>query len=98
MPTYVMRNGKLVDKATAGPKNGSAYVIKDEMEATRHMADGKYYTSKSKFRQATRDAGCLEVGNEVGTLLKPRQPVQLDRRQRVEDIKRTIYELRNNRR
>ncbi len=99
MTTFVYRNGKLVDKNKAGPKNeklGTAsYVIRDEMEATRHMADGNYYTSKTKFRKATRAANCIEVGSETATLLKPRQKVELDRGARREAIQRAVYELRN---
>ena len=69
------------------------HCISDEMDATRHMADGKHYTSKRKFRQATKDAGCVEYGNE--DLTKPRQPVKLDRAKRREDIKRALWELQN---
>lgn len=101
MTAYVMRNGKLVEKHLAGPKNGGAApafgVIRDEMDATRHMADGKMYTSKAKFRQATRDAGCVEVGNETSTLLKQRAPVQLDRGARREHIRQAISELKRQR-
>ena len=99
MPTYVYRNGKLVDKNHAPSRNSKLTktlgCISDEMVETRHMADGNYYTSKAKFRQATRDAGCIEVGNETATLLKPRQKIELDRGQRREAIQRSIYELRN---
>lgn len=99
MTTYVYRNGKLVDKRYAPPKGGkhgsASFVISDEMPETRHMADGKLYTSKAKFRQATRDAGCIEVGNETSALLKPRQQIQLDPGQRREAIRKTIHELRN---
>jgi len=99
MTTFVYRNGKLVDKNKAGPKNEkldtASFVISDEMEATRHMATGEYLTSKAKFRQATRAAGCVEVGNETSTLLKPRQKVELDRGARREAIQRAVYELRN---
>ena len=97
MPVFVYRNGKIVDSRKAGPKyaGGSAtYVISDEMPETRHMADGKHYTSKKKFRDATKAAGCIEVGNETSTLLKPRQPVQLSRQERVDHIKRAIAQLR----
>jgi hypothetical protein len=74
MVTYVYRNGALIDKNRAAPKRSgkTLHVISDEMAPTRHMADGNYYTSKKKFRQATRAAGCVEVGNETSTLLKPR--------------------------
>ena len=96
MTTYVYRNGELVEKDKAPLREGG-YVISDEMTETRHMADGRYYTSKKKFRQATRAAGCIEVGNETATMLKSREPIKLDPRKRREDIHRAIYELRNRR-
>lgn len=99
MTTFVYRNGKLVDKKLAGPRDvklgKASFVISDEMGALRHMADGKMYTSKAKFRQATRDAGCCEVGTETATLLKPRKPIELDHGKRRDAIRKTIYELRN---
>jgi hypothetical protein len=36
--------------------------IQDEMPATKHPLDGKYYTSKAKFRAATKALGGVEVG------------------------------------
>jgi len=98
MPTYVYRNGKVIDKELAGPKHSSSsapYAITDEMAATRHMADGKYYTSKHKFREATKAHGCIEVGNELKTLTQPRRPKSLDRQQRVNDIRRAIEYLKS---
>lgn len=76
----------------------AAYVISDEMPPTRHMVDGRYYTSKAKFRATTKAHGCIEVGNETGTLLKPRKTIELDRGQRRHDIRRAMWELRNGRR
>lgn len=92
MTTYVMRKGKLVNKAS---KNGSKtpYVISDEMPETRHMATGEYMTSKSKFRQATKASGCIEVGNETSTLLKPRKVIQLSRQDRRDAIRHSIQQL-----
>lgn len=103
MPTFVYRDGKLVDKRTAPPKGGirgdkASFVISDEMPETRHMADGKTYTSKAKFREVTRAFGCVEVGNETSTLLKPRAPVVLDRGQRREAIQQAIHQIRNGQR
>lgn len=72
------------------------YVISDEMAATRHMADGNHYTSKAKFRAATKAAGCVEYGND-SSFGKPRKPIPLSREKRREDIQRTIYELKNGR-
>ena len=72
--------------------------IKDEMEPTRHMSNGKMYTSKKKFRDETRARGCIEVGNETKTLLTPRKQIELDRGQRRDDLRRAVYELKNGRR
>ena len=90
----VYRNGKLVPKWCAEPKqaNRSVSVISDTMQPLRHMATGKVIDSKSQFRNETKAAGCVELGNEA---IKPRTPIKLDRRQRVDDIRRAIYQLRN---
>jgi len=68
-------------------------VISDSMGMTRHMADGKHYDSKSEFRKATKRAGCVEVGNELATVTKPRKPVQLSRTDRRNEIRRAIRQL-----
>lgn len=88
----------MVDADIAGPRfsgGAATYVISDEMPPTRHMADMKTYTSKAKFREATRAHGCIEVGNEVKALTQPRKPIQLDRGQRRENIRQAIHMLRN---
>ena len=73
------------------------YVVSDEMVSTRHMCDGHYYTSKAKFREVTRAHGCVEVGNDTETLLKPRKPIELSREQRRNDIRQAIQELKGGR-
>jgi len=86
----------MIDAAVAGPKHvgeAATAVVSDTMDSTRHMADGKYYDSKSKFRQATKAAGCIEVGNELPTLLKLRKPQQLSREERRNDIRRALRQL-----
>jgi hypothetical protein len=82
----------------AGPKHGGSeafYVISDEISATRHMADGRYYTSKAKFREATKAHGCVEVGNETEAVLKPRKPIRPSQEKRIRDIRNAIEQLRN---
>lgn len=69
----------------------------DTMEPTRHMIDGKYYTSKKKFRNETKARGCIEVGDQTTYLTKPRISKKLDKKQRREDIKRALWEVRNGR-
>lgn len=99
-PNHPMANDNgMVDFGIAGPKytipRTATNVISDVMEPTRHMCDGQYYDSKARFREVTKAHGCIEVGNETNTLLKPREYVYPDRAQRREDIKRAIYDLRN---
>lgn len=99
MTTFVLRRGKLVEKHQAEPLmrgNTAPNVISDIMPATRHMASGRYHTSKAAFRAETKAYGCVEVGND-SSLLKPRTPIPLSREKRRDDIRRTIYELRNGR-
>jgi hypothetical protein len=99
MTVYLIRNGELVEKHLAEPlvvKNAAPGVISDIMPETRHMASGKYHTSKSKFRAETKAYGCVEVGND-SSMLRPRKPITLDRGERREAIRRTIYQLRNGR-
>jgi hypothetical protein len=100
MPTFVYRNGKVVDKRRAKPKfsaNDATFVISDTMTPLQHMANGKMYDSKKAFRAATRAAGCVELGNETSAILTPRKPILMDRAKRRDDIRRTIYDLRNGR-
>lgn len=84
------------NRAQIGNRVVSIGVISDIMDSTRHMANGKYYTSKSEYRKATRAAGCVEVGNETKYLTTPRAPVQLDRGQRREHLRKAIHDLKNN--
>jgi hypothetical protein len=49
-------------------------LIADEMPATQHMADGKFYTSKRRFRTVTRAHGCIEVGNDPAMFRRQPKP------------------------
>lgn len=82
---------------TDGNKKIEIYYNSDNMEPTRHMSNGKYYTSKKKFRDETKARGCIEIGNDTKPLLESRKPKIPDRRQRRDDIKRAIWELKNGR-
>lgn len=94
MPTYVLRNGELVEKHLAEPLHGSAqpafYVHSDEMAPTRNHADGRVYTSKSRYRDAVHAHGCRIVGNDK---IAPRQAIQAPRA--GHDIKRAIEQLQS---
>lgn len=73
-------------------KSSAPYVISDTMEPLKHHGTGKVIDSKRAFSAETRAAGMVELGNEP---IRPRAPIKLDKRQRVDDIRRTIYELKN---
>ena len=55
--------------ATARSSLPIPYVISDSMDPIEQV-DGKFYTSKRKFREVGRALGLTEVGNEK---FKPRQ-------------------------
>jgi hypothetical protein len=94
MTTYVYRNGKLVEKSQAygEPKLWKTSVISDSMEPTKHHGTGRVHDSKSKFRGDTKALGMIETGNEA---IKPRQRIPLDRGQRREALRKSIYMLKN---
>lgn len=88
----------MVEKHLAGSRiarhGEAAYVISDSMEMTRHMADGKYYSSKAKFRQVTKAHGCVEVGNDP-SIMNPKPREWIKPRAVEPDIKRAIEQLRS---
>ncbi len=73
-------------------KSAAPYVISDNMEPTKHHGTGRMISSKRAFSAETRRAGMVELGNEP---IRARKPIPLDKGQRREAIKRSIYELRN---
>ena len=83
-----------VELAYDEPRPWVTGVISDSMEPLKHHGSGRTIDSKSRFRAETRALGLIEIGNEP---IKPRTPIKLDKRQRRDDIKRTIYQLRNGR-
>lgn len=91
MTTYVLRDGKLIEKSKAPPRTGGAFVISDTMQAMRHPVTGKLMDSKSQFRAITRAAGCVEVGNE--TMRDRRRLEGFDSNTRKADIARAIQQL-----
>lgn len=97
--SYVIRDGQLVPKHLAAPlyePSAAPNVIRDGMDPTVHMATGRVFESKSAFRRETKAAGCIEVGDHK--FKAKRDPIKLDRHERVDAIKRSIYDLRNGRR
>lgn len=99
--TFVIRNGRMVDKRQAAPLNMSTdprvYVIGDVMDPAKHPGSGKVYDSKARFRADTRAMGFVEAGNDPAI----RRDVGINGRVKVsqadvaQDVKRAIEELRS---
>lgn len=88
--TYVFRNGKVVLKQDAGPRQSAGpMIISDTMADTWHPANGKTYSSKSRFRAVTRAHGLTEYGTEK---IEPKREQAM--RPAREDIRKSIAMLR----
>jgi hypothetical protein len=91
----VYRNGRLIDKAIAGPRHVSRSapaVHSDTMAPLKHMGTGRTLDSKSQFRADTKASGCVEVGTDPAAL-RDRPPITP--RGVHEDVKRALAELRS---
>jgi hypothetical protein len=67
-------------------------VISDNMEPIMHHGTGRMISSKREFSRETREAGMVEIGTEP---IRDRKPIKLDKRERVDSIRKAIYKLRN---
>ena len=56
-----------------------------------------YFTADYHLNHANIIRYCIEIGNEIPTVLKPRRRNELSKAKRKEDIRRAIYELKNGR-
>ena len=63
---YIWREGEFIELGQQ-PVEVRTQIITDSLPpgGLWHPATGKYVDSKSRFRQFTKAAGCVEVGNEV---------------------------------
>lgn len=68
-------NGRSVFRSVAEPPRGPRsdlpmpMINSDTMDLTEHI-DGRFYDSKSKYRQVTKANGCIEVGNDPARFRK----------------------------
>lgn len=74
----------------------SAAIICDEMPPTKHMANGRFYNSKSAFRRATKALGFVETGHVDVAPPKPKTGYTEAEREKLRaDIARSYYEVRD---
>jgi len=76
--TYVFRDGRFIEKRLAPPRRDASradlpcpMIIRDGMDAMFSHADGKTYESKSAYYRAVKEAGCVIVGNDIESHMKP---------------------------
>lgn len=100
--TFVIRNGRMVDKRHAAPLNISTdprvYVIGDVMAPAKHPGSGKVYDSKARFRADTRAMGFVEAGTDPAIRRDPGPRGRMtagwgDQASAAADVKRAIQEL-----
>lgn len=63
---FQWRDGEFVELGVQ-PVEATTQIITDSLPpgGLLHPATGTYVDSKSRFRQITKAAGCIEIGNEV---------------------------------
>lgn len=64
MPSWVYRNGKLVEKTGDVSRGTSGLQIIQDIQPYQSMVTGERIRSRSHHRQHLRDHGVIEVGNE----------------------------------
>jgi len=62
MTTYILRDGKLIEKPGNKPRRGLEIV--SDIQPYKSMIDGSRIGSRSTHRTHLRDHNCIEVGNE----------------------------------
>jgi hypothetical protein len=90
---YIWRDGEFIELGKQQPEVRTQ-IITDSLPpgGLWHPATGKYVDSKSRFRQYTKAAGCVEIGNETQKDTRRWEVPNLK-----EDIVRSMEKLRNDR-
>jgi hypothetical protein len=78
---------------SAGAGEARFYVQSDSIEAFRSMADGRFYTSKSRYRSDLKARGLIEVGNDAQSKAPKPREVSVDRGQLRQTIRDTYRQL-----
>lgn len=93
--TWCDKEKKLIPLETK-PRVETHGIIPDEI-CIKSMVDGRVYTSKSALRRHYREAGVIEVGNEINHTPKAEDPFQSDAylRKIEEDAQLSYYAIRD---
>lgn len=90
---YDEKTNSWIDYVPQEPSRVHA-IITDEMQPLQHMANGKFYTSKSEFRRVTKAFGFEEIGNEVNW--RAEKPVDPNYDDKLEEtVTRSYFDVRD---
>lgn len=69
MTTYVLRDGKLIEKHLAPPPSGALHITHGVMPDIRPFVtqDGKEITSRASLRAYEQANGIKQIGNDMAT-------------------------------
>jgi hypothetical protein len=74
------------------------FVISDVMEDTLSHADGRHYSSKSKYYKSVKKAGCEIVGNDRSYMNPKPRKYETDSNDVKKDIKQAMDQFNSRRR
>lgn len=83
MPSWVYRDGKLVEKTGDVSRGTSGLQIVPDIQPYRSMITGERISSRSRHRDHLRDHDCIEVGNEKMSAAPPVKAVRSDARRKL---------------
>lgn len=83
MPSWVYRDGKLVEKTADVSRGTPGLQIVPDIQPYKSMITGERIRSRSHHRDHLRDHGCIEVGNEKPQAPKATPRLSSDQRKRM---------------
>lgn len=83
MPSWVYRDGKLVEKTGDVSRGTSGLQIVPDIQPYKSMITGERIASRSRHREHLRNHGCIEVGNETPKAAPPPSRVSSEQRKRM---------------
>jgi hypothetical protein len=74
------------------PESNLHHFLSDDIPPTKHPVDGKYYTSKARFREITRSYGYEEIGDAYERGYNPEAEAEADLQAAVNRVKNLYRE------
>lgn len=90
---YIAVGNRWIPANEAAAERVEGPMIQGALKPFISMLDGKEVTSRLQYQADLRAHGCVEVGNEVDYLMKPRKIPDVDPQHRRELIAAQVNEL-----